>query len=263
MTEREAAIAAARAAGRLIRAGFGRHHQTQPKRNAIDLVTKADRQAEALIISLLRQVFPSYGFLAEESPATTEATEKYWLIDPLDGTTNYAHGYPLVAVSIALAWHGEIILGVVYNPIANELFVAEKGRGATLNGRPIQVSNTATLANSLLASGFPYDAWGRDDDNTTEWRHFLKRVISLRSDGAAALDLCHVACGRLDGYWELDLDAWDMAAGSLMVQEAGGQITDLSGGPFLLYGRAILASNGRLHQDMLEVLRQARLGRGG
>lgn len=260
--EREAAIAAARAAGRLIQAGFGGRHRTQPKRNAIDLVTQTDQQAEALIVSMLQQVFPSYGFLTEESPAATGATERYWLIDPLDGTTNYAHGYPLVAVSIALAWEDNIVLGVVYNPIADELFVAEKGQGATLNGRPIHVSNTASLANSLLASGFPYYAWERDDDNTTEWKHFLKRVVSLRSDGTAALDLCHVACGRLDGYWELDLDPWDMAAGSLIVQEAGGRVTDLSGNLFNPYGRSILASNGRLHQEMLEVLQQARCGRG-
>ncbi len=136
-----------------------------------------------------------------------------------------------------------------------------KGAGATLNGRPIHVSSRATLAESLLASGFPYDAWEEDDDNTTEWKHFLKRVVSLRSSGSAALDLCYVACGRLDGYWELDLDPWDMAAGSLIVQEAGGRITDLAGTPFTPYGRAIVASNGRIHQEMLEVLQRARSGR--
>lgn len=259
--EIEVAIAAARDAGQLIRAGFGNPHPTRSKGNAINLVTQIDQQAEALILSRLQQAFPSYGFLAEESPAAVGSGEKYWLIDPLDGTTNYAHGYPVVAVSIALVCRGDVVLGVVYNPIADELFVAEKGAGATLNGHPIHVSSTATLAESLLASGFPYDAWEGDDDNTTEWRSFLKRVVSLRSDGSAAWDLCSVACGRLDGYWELDLDPWDMAAGSLIVQEAGGQVTDLSGSPFNPFGRSILASNGHIHPEMLEVLRQARRGR--
>lgn len=258
MKEREVAISVALSAGQLIRTGFGRRHSTRAKGSAINLVTQTDQQVEALILSQLQQAFPSYGFLAEESPATVGSAEKYWLIDPLDGTTNYAHGYPMLAVSIALVCQGEIVLGVVYHPIADELFVAEKGQGATLNGRPIHVSPTATLADSLLASGFPYDAWEQDDDNTTEWRCFLKRVVSLRSDGSAALDLCYVACGRLDGYWELDLDPWDMAAGSLLVQEAGGQVTDLTGAPFHPYGRTIVASNGHIHPDMLEVLRSAR-----
>ncbi len=263
MREKEAAISAALTAGQWIRAGFGGHHATRAKGNAINLVTQTDEQAEALILSRLREAFPSDGFLTEESPAVVGSAERYWLIDPLDGTTNYAHGYPMVAVSIALVCQGEVVLGVVYHPIADELFVAEKGQGATLNGRPIRVSSAATLAESLLASGFPYDAWEEDDDNTAEWRHFLKRVVSLRSDGSAALDLCYVACGRLDGYWELDLDPWDMAAGSLIVQEAGGRVTDLAGAPFNPYGRAIVASNGQIHLEMLEVLRRARGERAG
>lgn len=261
MKESEIAIAAALAAGRLIRKGFGSHHVAQSKGKAIDLVTQIDQQAEELIVSILRHAFPNYGFLSEESPPIAGIAEKWWIIDPLDGTTNYAHGYPFFAVSIALAQQGEIVLGVVYNPIADELFVAERGKGATLNGYPIRVSETKTLASSLLASGFPYNVWETNNDNTTEWKYFLKRVVSLRSDGSAALDLCHVACGRLDGYWELGLEPWDMAAGSLIVQEAGGQVTDLTGGPFNLYRQEILASNGHIHQEMIDVLRQARFGR--
>jgi myo-inositol-1(or 4)-monophosphatase len=256
MTEKEVAIMAAQAAGRLIREGFGEAQLAQFKRNAIDLVTETDRQAEALIVSILQREFPEYGILSEEGSSLLGGAQESWIIDPLDGTTNYTHGYPLVAVSIALTRQDEILLGVVYNPLADELFVAEKGRGATLNDRPICVSSTSSLANSLLASGFPYDAWESDRDNTREWREFLKRVTSLRSDGSAALDLCQVACGRLDGYWELDLDPWDMAAGSLIVQEAGGRVTDVRGEPFSPYRRSIVASNGHIHRDMLEVLQR-------
>lgn len=255
-------IAAAHRAGRLIRRHFGRVHTFEQKGSAINPVTEIDRRAQALILETLQAAFPDYGILAEEDPQPPPQNSPYWVIDPLDGTTNFIHGYPMVAVSIALVREGEIVLGVVYDPIADELFVAEKGQGARLNGRPIQVSKTASLANSLLASGFPYYAWEQNDDNTTEWRHFLKRVASLRSDGSAALDLCYVACGRLDGYWELDLESWDMAAGSLIVQEAGGQVTDLSGDPFTLHGRSILVSNGHIHKEMLAILRQARYGKG-
>ncbi len=256
MREKEVAIMAAQVAGQLIREGFGEAQRAQFKRNAIDLVTETDRQAEALIVSILQREFPEYGILSEEGSSFPGGAQESWIIDPLDGTTNYIHGYPLVAVSIALTHQDEILLGVVYNPLADELFVAEKGQGATLNGRPIWVSSTSSLANSLLASGFPYNAWETDQDNTREWQQFLKRVTSLRSDGSAALDLCQVACGRLDGYWELDLDPWDMAAGSLIVQEAGGKVTDRYGAPFSPYHRSIVASNGLLHQEMLEVLRQ-------
>ncbi len=255
MTEKEVAILAARAAGQLIRESFGKMQFTQFKRNAIDLVTETDRQAEALIVSILQRQFPEYGVLSEEGSSFQGSLQEFWIIDPLDGTTNYTHGYPMVAVSIALARQDEILLGVVYNPLADELFVAEKGRGATLNDHPIHVSSTSSLAESLLASGFPYDAWYSERDNTREWRQFLKRVTSLRSDGSAALDLCQVACGRLDGYWELDLDPWDMAAGSLIVQEAGGRVTDAQGEPFSPYRRSIVASNGHIHYEMLEVLK--------
>jgi myo-inositol-1(or 4)-monophosphatase len=189
--------------------------------------------------------------MTEESGKRSTQSELCWLVDPLDGTTNYAHCYPFFAVSIGLQWEGRTILGVVYNPILDELFVAEHGKGATLNERPIRVSATDHLNDSLLASGFPYDAWVNERDNGRQWHSLLKHALSLRSDGSAALDLCHVAMGRLDGYWELDLDPWDMAAGALIVQEAGGQVTHTDGGLFSLHGRSVLASNGRLHPAML------------
>lgn len=262
--EREVVVDAVQEAGRIVRAQFGKHHRTQPKGSAINFVTHTDLEVERLLLSRLNRAFPSYEVLTEESPTSVEGAGTCWIIDPIDGTTNYAHGYPMVAVSVALVQREEVVLGVVYNPIMDEMFVAVKGQGATLNNQPIRVSETPRLAESLLASGFPYTAWEQDDDNTAEWRAFLKRVVSLRSDGSAALDLCFVACGRLDGYWELDLDPWDMAAGSLIVQEAGGRVTNLSGSPFDLYGRSILASNGYIHREMLEVLKEVRVnGKGG
>ena len=256
MTEREAAVSAAREAGALLREAFGRSHRISVKQTAIDLVTEMDQAAEDLLKRRLQAAFPDYGFLTEEGPAVAGAGQACWLIDPLDGTTNYAHGYPHFAISIALEREGRVTLGIVYDPLADELFVAERGRGATLNGRPIRVSEVATLGESLLASGFPYDAWESEDDNTAEWRRFLKRTISLRCDGSAALDLCFVACGRVDGYWEQGLEPWDVAAGALIVMEAGGLVTDYEGGNAFLERREIVAANPRLHGEMLAVLRE-------
>ncbi|MFQ5855993.1 MAG: inositol monophosphatase family protein [Anaerolineae bacterium] len=259
MTEIQAAVAAAREAGALLRDAFGRSHTVALKRTAIDLVTEMDQAAEALIIERLQAAFPDYGFLTEESPALTGADNARWVIDPIDGTTNYAHGYPLFAVSIALERAGQLVLGVVYNPIADELFTAKKGHGAFLNGCPIHVSEATTLQESLLATGFPYDVWDSEDDNTTEWRQFLKRARSLRCDGSAALDLCFVACGRLDGYWEHGLEPWDMAAGALIVSEAGAQVTDYRGGEDFIASRQVVAANPHLHAEMLAVLQMCAL----
>ena len=251
--ELETAIVAARAAGDLLRGQLGAAHQVHHK-GPTDLVTEMDRRAEDLIASILRKAFPAYGLVGEEGGEQHAPGGARWLVDPLDGTTNYARGYPFFAVSIALERDGEIVIGVVYNPMLDELFTAERGGGATLNGRPIHVSATANLGASLLVSGFPYDAWTNDADNGHAWHRFLKRVLSLRCDGVAALDLCHVAMGRIDGYWELALGPWDMAAGSLIVQEAGGTVTQMSGDRFSPYGRSVLASNGHLHAEMLAVL---------
>jgi len=251
--ELEAAIDAARAAGDLLRGRLGATHQIRHKGPA-DLVTEMDRQAEDLIAGMLREAFPAYGLVGEEGGEQLVADNPRWLVDPLDGTANYSRGYPFFAVSIALEQDKELTVGVVYNPILDELFVAERGGGATLDGRPIQVSSTVSLDDSIVASGFPYDAWTNDDDNGREWHRFIKRALSLRSDGAAALDLCHVATGRLDGFWELELGPWDMAAGALIVQEAGGTVTHIGGGPFSPYQRGVLATNGHLHAEMLAVL---------
>jgi myo-inositol-1(or 4)-monophosphatase len=251
--ELETAIAAARAAGDLLLPYFGAARQVRHK-GPTDLVTEMDSQAEDLVAYLLQEAFPTYGLLGEEGGERFVSDNPCWLVDPIDGTVNYARGYPLFAVSIGLAQGDDVTLGVVYNPILDELFAAEKGQGATLNGRPIRVSTTAGLDKSLLASGFPYGVWTSEADNTREWRRFLKRALSLRSDGCASLDLCHVATGRLDGYWEWELGPWDMAAGALIVQEAGGQVTQVTGEAFSPYGRGVLASNAHLHAEMLALL---------
>jgi myo-inositol-1(or 4)-monophosphatase len=256
-SELEAAITAARAAGQLLLERLGTSYQVSHKGPA-DLVTEIDHQAQDLIANTLREAFPSYGLVGEEGsePGLNDDGPR-WIVDPLDGTVNYVRGYPFFAVSIALERAAELAAGVVYNPNLDELFTAERGKGASLNGSPIQVSTATRLEESVLASGFPYEVWTSDDDNSREWRRLLKRALSMRCDACAALDLCHVAMGRLDGHWELELGPWDMAAGALMVQEAGGAVTQVTGEPFSPYGRGILASNGRLHADMLAVLTQS------
>jgi myo-inositol-1(or 4)-monophosphatase len=251
--ELEAAITAARTAGQLLCDRLGTTYQVRHKGPA-DLVTEIDRQAQDLIAHILHEAFPAYGLLGEEGGESRPSDGPRWIVDPIDGTVNYIHGYPLFAVSIALEQDSEVVAGVVYNPIIDELFLAEKGTGATHNGNAIHVSATTRLEHSVVTSGFPYDVWTDDDDNSREWRRFLKRALSMRCDGCASLDLCHVAMGRLDGHWEQELGPWDMAAGALIVQEAGGQVTQVTGEPFTPYGRGILASNGHLHADMLALL---------
>jgi myo-inositol-1(or 4)-monophosphatase len=255
MSEINIAIEAARRAGHGLHDHYNKPHQVSYK-GIIDLVTEMDQESERMVTEILRQSFPEYGILGEEGSKSTAPYTCRWIIDPLDGTTNYTHSYPLFGISIALEKHGEITLGVVYNPILDELFIAEKGFGARLNGTPIHVTDTNELGKSLFASGFPYDAWSNPRNNCNEWEHFIKTTISVRCDGSAALDLCHTACGRLDGYWELDLEPWDMAAGALIVQEAGGLVTQADGKPFSHLQRSVLASNEHLHQAILDVLKR-------
>ncbi len=252
-TEAEVALEVARRAGQLLREGFGSNHRFSLKTSRLDLVTEYDRAAEELIIKAIRSEFPQHGLLGEEGSSYRADSEYRWLIDPLDGTTNFAHGYPVFAVSIALARGEELLLGVVYNPVLEELFFAERGRGASLNGSPIRVSEIDSLSRALLATGFPYDP-GRIGLNLRLFERFIYRAQAIRRDGSAALNLCYVACGRFDGFWELDLKPWDIAAGALIVREAGGKVTDFRGRGFSLYGNEVLASNGRLHPEMVAVL---------
>lgn len=250
------ALEAARRAGQILqeraRSGFQVKHK-----DVVNLVTDADHQSERAIIGELRRAFPDHETLAEERGLSATTRSPYrWVIDPLDGTTNFAHGFPVYCVSIGLEYQGHLILGVVLDPTRNECFVAERGRGATLNDRPIRVSATNALTDSLLVTGFAYDIRESPDNNLDHFTRLSLRAQGVRRVGAAALDLCYVACGRFDGYWELKLKPWDMAAGVVILEEAGGRLTDFRGRAFSIYGREIVASNGPIHEEMLTVLRE-------
>jgi myo-inositol-1(or 4)-monophosphatase len=253
------AMRLAREAGAIQRAGYEAEHEIATKSQLVDLVTEVDRACEAHIVQTLARERPHDSVLAEEGSGTERANASHrWVIDPLDGTTNYAHGYPRFAVSIAVERDGAPALGVVYDPLLDELHHALAGGGAFRNGRRLRVSSERTLGSALLATGFAYDKARVDDDNTREFRAFLKRAREVRRDGSAALDLCYVAGGRFDAYWEYKLQPWDVAAGALIVTEAGGRVTDTTGGATHRSGRAVLASNGALHDAMLEGIAAAR-----
>lgn len=252
---RTVAIEAALQAGRAIRGLHGQVSHVRFK-GTVDIVTEADEQSERIILQALNRHFPDHGVLSEESgsvAARNLGSDYLWIIDPLDGTTNFAHGYPMFAVSIGLEVKGQRELGVVYAPVLDELFVAERGQGAYLNGERLRVSTTDSLIYGLLASGFGYEPT-MAESNVAHWRRFLPLTQGLRRDGSAALNLCFVAAGRLDGYWEMGIRHWDSAAGALMVLEAGGQVTDFAGGPYAGDAPNCLASNGILHPAMLEAL---------
>lgn len=225
------------------------------KKGEVDLLTVADKESENKIIEIIKAEFPSHQILAEESGQSVKSVnERYrWIIDPLDGTTNYAHKFPVFAVSIGVEFKGEIVLGGVYNPCSKEYFVAEKESGATLNGNPIKVSQTSSLDRSLIVTGFPYDRRSHADYYLRYYKEFMMRTHGVRRVGAAALDLCFVAAGRMDGFWEEKLHPWDTAAGYLIVIEAGGRVTDFWGQPYSPFKKQILATNGRIHNEMLEV----------
>jgi myo-inositol-1(or 4)-monophosphatase len=251
------ALRAARAAGRIHLRWL---HKTKAviKSNSLDLVTQADKESEDAIIKLIRRAFPDHAILAEESGASANTSEHRWIIDPLDGTTNFAHGFPAFCVSIAYEHRGRVQFGLVFDALHKDMFTARRGKGATLNGKPMRVSKAKTLATSLVATGFPYDRRERRRFYLCFWEDMMTRVEGVRRAGSAALDLASVASGRLDGFWEFGLKAWDVAAGSLLVKEAGGTITNMDGTPLELAGAQILASNGKLHREMEQVLREIR-----
>jgi len=248
------AAAAAEQAGATLLKHFGKTLSIRYK-DRINLVTKADREAEQKIVRTLLKAFPGYGILAEEG-TTVEANTK-WIIDPLDGTTNYAHGYPIFCVSIALEREGGIVLGVIYDPVRKEMFSAERGHGAFLNRNRMHVSRIRSLGRALLVTGFSYDVHTSRENNLDHFENFILKAQAVRRDGSAALDLAYLSCGRFDGFWELKLNPWDTAAGSLLVTEAGGKITDFRGKPFSIYEQETLASNGFIHQAMKDILAQA------
>lgn len=247
----------ARQAGVVLRAGFGGRQQVEHKANEIDLVTEVDHRSEAFILESIRRRYPSHQIIAEESGKHGENGSKAWYVDPLDGTVNFAHGIPIFSVSIAYAENGNVVLGVVYDPIRNECFTAERGEGAWMNGYPLQVSNANGLGQSLLVTGFPYDVWSNPNNNLDNHARFAVRTQGVRRLGSAALDLCYVAAGRFDGFWELRLSPWDVAAGILIAQEAGAMVTDVKGGEdYLSPTPSILAANPYLHPLMLAVLQE-------
>ena len=240
-------------AGKIIRSNFGKE-QTITKKGEFNLVTEIDKASEKTIVELILKRFPDHSILAEESPAVTGSGCR-WVIDPIDGTTNFAHGFPIVSVSIGFEREGRLEMGGVFDPFRGELFFAERGKGATLNGKPIHVSKAKMLSDSLLATGFPYDRSKNPEDYLDMLRIFLTRIQGIRRGGSAAIDLCYVACGRFDGYYEMKLSPWDKAGGMMIVEEAGGRLTDFSGIPLTLAGSQNLVTNGLIHEEMLAALR--------
>jgi myo-inositol-1(or 4)-monophosphatase len=253
---RDVAVEAALQAGAFLRSRFGARHRVSYKGSPTNLVTEMDRGAEAIILDAIRGRFPEHGILAEESGARDGTVPHRWIVDPLDGTTNYAHGLPFYCVSIALEVDGALAVGVLFDPNRDECFVAERGRGATLNGEALRVSATAVLGESLLGTSYPNDLRTAPRNNLAEHAALIQRCRSVRTLGSAALGLAAVAAGRLDGYWEQRLGPWDVAAGALLIQEAGGTVTAVHGGPLDLAAPTIAASNGAIHSDMVQTLRE-------
>ena len=242
--------------GEILRNSFGQILQVDHK-GVIDLVSEADRRSEQFLLSTIRQHFPADTIVAEESGELAGTGDYTWYIDPLDGTVNYVHGLPIYSISIAYAQRGELRLGVVYDPMRDECFSAELGQGAWLNGQPIHPTPTSDLDHALLVTGFPYDIRTNPDNNLDHYAHFALRTQGVRRLGSAALDLCYVACGRFDGFWELRLNAWDVAAGVLIARQAGARVTNIAGGSdFMSSPQSILAANPHLHPLMLVELRR-------
>ncbi len=254
--DRQVAIDTAKRAGALLHAELGKRRQIAFKGSPTNLVTEMDRRAEALIIEAIQAEFPGDAILSEERGTVGEPSNRRWIIDPLDGTTNYAHGISIFCVSIALEVDGQTRLGVAYDPNLDECFVAGRGRGAWLNGERLSVSEAATLNESLVATGLPYNIRETPHNNLAEFAAFSLRCQGVRRMGSAVLYFCYVAAGRLDGYWELRVGPWDAAAGVLMVEEAGGRVTNLEGGPLNPDRPQVVVSNGRIHDEMLRVLKE-------
>jgi len=255
----EVAKAAALRAGQILKDNVNGTRDISYK-GEINMVTEMDRLSEKTVVATILKAFPGHGILAEEGSRVESNSGFLWVIDPLDGTTNYAHGYPSFSVSIGLDCDGHTVLGVVYDPMRDELFTAIKGEGALLNGQSIGVSRNEVLIRSLLATGFPYDRTVSRENNLNFFNALIMASQEVRRSGSASLDLCSVAAGRLDGYWELKLHPWDVAAGSLIVKEAGGIVSDFSGTRFSIHDKEIVASNGRIHGQMLQMLNAVRQG---
>ena len=249
------AIAAAKEAGRIQMLHFGHSHSVEYK-EAFNPVTKVDRLCDRAIVDMISNAFPDHDILTEERPFEGKGSPWKWIIDPLDGTTNYLHGFPCFCVSIALEVEKEVKIGVIYVPPLQELFHAERGEGFFLNGERTVVSRVDRLSKSLVCTGFPYDVHEHADFYLRYFQQFILKSFAVRRPGSAAIDLSYLAAGRFDGFWEFKLHAWDVAAASLMITEAGGKVTDLQGRPFNIYSEEILASNGLIHEEMLQAIQE-------
>lgn len=262
------AINTASKAGEWIKSKLGAYTSLSLKYSSHDLVTEVDKGAERMIRNLILTHFPTHSFLGEEGVepgprASARAlndlgqADYLWIVDPIDGTTNYVHGFPFYTVSIALAYKGEVVVGVVYDPSRDEMFVAEKGKGAYLHGKPMKVAPEKKLSDSLIATGFPADLEGSLPVNMAGLNAIVPKVRNIRTSGSAALHMAYVAAGRLSGFWEIGLNSWDMAAGALLIQESGGTVTDTIGTPYHLAVRNVMATNGHIHEEFLQAIHEA------
>ncbi len=253
---KEVLLSATKEAGEIILRYFEGTFKIEHKEGINNLVTEVDKLAEDKIIKVIRATFPAHSIISEEVGELIKPSEYQWIIDPIDGTVNFAHGIPICCVSIGLLHNDELIMGAVYNPMMNELFFAEKGKGATLNDRPIKVSTKENFKTAFLVTGFPYNWPDGPEHPIKVFEKLILEGLPIRRLGSAAIDLCWVACGRFDGFWEYNLQAWDVAAGYLLVQEAGGKITDFDGGPANVFTKETLATNGLIHDAMLKVIKK-------
>lgn len=250
---KDIACRAAFRAGKYILGRVGKVKSVRYK-GEINVVTDIDRKAEDIVVSTIKKDYPGHDFLAEEKKYARKNSDFTWIIDPLDGTTNFLHGFPVYCVSVALAERGKVTAGAVYDPTRDEMFCAERGKGAFLNRKRIRVSGVRALKKSLLATGFAYNIRTAKKGNVENFWQFLKASQAVRRAGSAAIDLCYVACGRFDGFWELRLHPWDTAAGLLLVEEAGGKISKFNGSPYTVYDSEMLASNAKIHSHMIKIL---------
>jgi myo-inositol-1(or 4)-monophosphatase len=255
MREIDAAIEAAREAGEILREGWHQLHYSIQYKTPADPVTEYDHMAEETICRMLKSRFPSYGIVAEEGSQFNTDADAVWYIDPLDGTINFSHRYPIFAVSIGLLKKNELVVGVVLNPVSGEMYLAEKGSGATLDGKPIHISENDNLLTAIVASNFPLNISRDSEDNLSKWAAVVKRVMGIRCDGSAALDLCSVACGRFDAFWDHTLSRWDIAAGALIAMEAGAMISDFEGGKSFLERGEIIAASPAVFDPLTKIIR--------
>ena len=242
-------------AGELIRNAFGKTHSVEFKTNELNLVTETDKVSEKLITDFIRKKYPSHGILAEEGSEANKSAEYLWVVDPLDGTSNFAHGLPIFAVSIGVQKNGDTIAGVVYDVMRDVIYSAERSGGSFENGRRISVNKNSNLGHSMLVTGFPYDIKENPDKASERFIAFLKQARAIRRLGSAAIDFCYVASGVFDGFWEVSLHPWDICAGKLIVEEADGIVTDFDGNEIDIYSKRILATNGLVHKKMIDVMK--------